>query len=129
MRYIVDTHTLVWFLDGDSKLGKNAREAMKREEATLIIPSIVLAETKYLLEKHNLSLSFGQVLEAIESDDRCIVYPLDMQVIEHLSTEFDIHDGIIVGTASLFSTVGEKDIWVITKDKAIVQSAKVTVLW
>jgi PIN domain nuclease of toxin-antitoxin system len=51
--YIVDTHGLVWFLEKNPKLGERAREVFFDEDSNLIIPTIVLAEIKFL---------FGQTL-------------------------------------------------------------------
>ncbi len=40
--YIVDTHSLVWFLEKSPKLGKKARNALLDSDSSLIIPTIVL---------------------------------------------------------------------------------------
>ncbi|MBI3942347.1 MAG: hypothetical protein HY326_04985 [Chloroflexi bacterium] len=37
--YVVDTYALVWFLDGDPRLGEKAREILRDESLPLVIPS------------------------------------------------------------------------------------------
>ena len=46
--YLVDTHALVWFLDGDRRLSQDARALLRDESNPLVVPTIVLAEVKYL---------------------------------------------------------------------------------
>lgn len=48
MVHIIDTHALVWFLEGNEKLGRKALKVLKNSREKLVIPSIVLAEVKYL---------------------------------------------------------------------------------
>nr|WP_295934854.1 type II toxin-antitoxin system VapC family toxin [uncultured Dyadobacter sp.] len=58
MKFLLDTHTLLWFIDGDSKMSHNARELIedRRNEiltsvASLFEISIKLKIGKLLLEK------------------------------------------------------------------------------
>lgn len=41
MRYVVDTHTLVWYLGGDARLGVEASRVLSDPSASLIIISFV----------------------------------------------------------------------------------------
>jgi len=50
MIYVTDTHGLVWYLTGDEKLSKSARQVFENAESgedIIVIPSIVLAEILY----------------------------------------------------------------------------------
>ena len=54
MTFLVDTHTLVWFLTKDKKLSGKVVEILRKVEdgeETVIIPTIVLAEIMYICEK------------------------------------------------------------------------------
>ncbi len=51
--YIIDTHALVWFLEQSPKLGKNAKSVFLDDDSILIIPTIVLAEIKFLFGKND----------------------------------------------------------------------------
>jgi len=40
--FIIDTHALVWYLDGDARLSKAAESSLDDPAATIVIPTIVL---------------------------------------------------------------------------------------
>ena len=54
MRYVVDTHALVWHLTGDARLGETARRVLEDENSLLVVPVIVLAEAKYIITESAL---------------------------------------------------------------------------
>jgi PIN domain nuclease of toxin-antitoxin system len=45
MKYIIDTHALIWFLEGNSRLGATAKEILSDSSSELILPAIALAES------------------------------------------------------------------------------------
>ena len=51
MRYVLDTHTLLWHLGGDPRLGPKADAILNDPTALLIIPVIVLAEAKHAADR------------------------------------------------------------------------------
>ena len=129
-KYIVDTHGLVWFLEKSQKLGEKAREALLDEGSNLIIPSIVLAEIKFLFGKNRFSTSLDHVFQTINEDPRCIVQPLDMDVISMLPTELEIHDAIIVATALFLKDRSfSDDVALITRDEEIISSKLIKTIW
>jgi PIN domain nuclease of toxin-antitoxin system len=129
MVYVVDTHALVWFFEESSELGKNALNALNSESSKIIIPTIVLAEIFYLSQQKRIESSFTDIIQAIEQDDRCIIYPLDLNVIRFLPERLNIHDGIICGTALVYKELLQEDIKLITKDKEIRELSIVDTLW
>lgn len=129
MIYVVDTHALVWYLEGDSKLGPKAREIMRGESKRLIIPTIVLAEIRYISSKRKIDLSLDEIFEIIEEDARCIVYPLDANVVELMPLKLEMHDAIICATAILYRDMLDEDVKVITKDEQITVSQLIDVVW
>lgn len=40
IKYIVYTHALIWFMEGNPKLGIKAREILEDMESQLILPAI-----------------------------------------------------------------------------------------
>ena len=54
MRYVLDTHALVWYLAQDPRLGREARKVLDDENNLLIVPVIVLAEAKYIASRRSL---------------------------------------------------------------------------
>ena len=129
MVHVIDTHALVWFLEGNKKLGRKALKVFRDSTEKLIIPSIVLAEIKYLSYKGRTRLSVNDVFKAIAKDTRCVVYPLDSNVVSAMPTKLDIHDSIICGTALVYSDLLEEEVQVVSRDEEIVDSDLVKTLW
>ena len=128
--FIIDTHALVWFLEQSPKLGKNARNVFLDNDSILIIPTIVLAEIKFLFGKNRFSTSIDDVFTVIENDPRCIVHPMDLDVVSMLPTKLEIHDAIITATALLFKgNPYFEDVEIITKDEEIIKSKLVKTIW
>lgn len=59
MKYIVDTHALIWFLEGNSRLGTNAKTILSEPTSKLILPAIVLAEAAWIVERGRTSTVFS----------------------------------------------------------------------
>jgi len=43
-KYIVDTHALVWFLEGNKRLSQPAKMIMAASDSEMVLPLIALAE-------------------------------------------------------------------------------------
>jgi len=117
--YLVDTHTLIWRLLKNPKLSSKANkvfdEAIKGK-ALLIIPSIVLLELLFVMQKHRLAHRFPEIIKNIEESPMYRVFSLDLSVIKEVSKIRYIkeaHDRVIVATALM------TDSYIITKDLEI----------
>lgn len=115
MNLVVDTHTLYWFLTADKRLSKKAKTAI--EEATrIIIPTIVLLELLYLLQKKKQRDVFSLGYEKLKDDNKYIFASLDMAAVEEVikvRSALEMHDSIIVATAKML------DASIVTKDRII----------
>ena len=129
MIYIVDTHTLIWFLEGTGKVGSEAIKILRDPFQRLVIPSIVLAEAKYLVSRGRTGLTLGEIIQTIENDSRCVIYPLDSHVIQAMPVVADIHDGIICGTALVYKDILGETVKILTKDESIKQAAGIETIW
>lgn len=129
MVYVVDTHALIWFLEGSKRLSAAAKAALTDPSAQLVIPTLVLAETAYLYARKRIGVDVGRILSEVASADNCTVYPLDEEVATLVSGDLDIHDAIIVATALVYRKMLGESAAVITKDKMIAQSGLVAVVW
>ena len=129
MVYVVDTHVLVWYLEGSDKLSPKLTSILEHENNRLVIPTIVLAEVKYLSFRNRINLSMDELLLHIESDPRCIVYPLDSNVVEFLPVSVNIHDAIICATALVYENRLGQRAKIITKDEEITSSGIVETVW
>ena len=75
MKYVVDTHALVWFLEGNSRLGVNAKTVLADTESLLILPTIALAEAIWIVDRGKTSIpSVTDLLNAINADPRITIY-------------------------------------------------------
>jgi PIN domain nuclease of toxin-antitoxin system len=113
-KIVVDSHTLFWFLSENPKLSFKARNLI-REAREVVIPSIVVMEILYILEKNNLAPHFIEILSELKIR-RYLVYPLDIEMITQalfLPPTLEMHDRIIIATARIF------DCSLISKDKEI----------
>jgi PIN domain nuclease of toxin-antitoxin system len=128
IHYVLDTHALVWYLDGDQRLAQPARDLLRDESNPLVIPAIVLAKVKHLSAKRRFDMDVDGVLRAIGSTERCTIYPVDLHVVEAMPTSLDIHDGLIVGTALVLQPVLGQ-VAIITCDQAIIGAGLVSTVW
>ena len=129
MTHVVDTHALVWFIEGSPRLSAAARAALKDPAAELVVPTIALAEIAHLYARERIGVDLPGVFARVAGASNCVVYPLDEAVVERLPGTLDIHDAIIVATALVFREVLGRETSVITKDAAIRNSGLVRVVW
>lgn len=129
MTYIADTHPVVWFLEGNPRLGANARALLANPQTRLVIPTIVLAEIHFLYARRRIGVDVRAVLTSIANAANCVVYPLDQTVVSLLPTNLEIHDAIIVATALVFRDVLGEQVAIITKDREIAASGLVPTVW
>ncbi len=129
MPYVVDTHALVWFFTGSSRLGSSALQVMRQVDAgqdVIIIPTIVLGELMSICKSGKASLDFSTDLEKLEAGDNYQIVPLDiatLKIADAIQAELEMHDRFIVATAQRFNTP------VLTKDRVIIQSGTVKTIW
>lgn len=131
MKFVVDTHALIWFLAGSSRLGSHADQVLSDPLSTLILPATALAEACWIVERRATGLTAADILTALDSDPRFEIYPLDRSVIEKsntLHTIREMHDRQIAATAALLIEAGESAV-LLTYDIDITASGLVPVVW
>lgn len=122
MEIVIDSHALFWYLSENPKLSSKAKRLIN-EAQKIIVPSIVVMEILYLLDKHRIAFRFVDFLSEMKRRNY-IVYPLDLDVITQslfVSTGMEMHDRIIVATAQL------RGCSLISKDREITVLYKKTV--
>ena len=129
MTCVLDTHALVWHLTDNVRLGRNAGALLCDPASRIVIPTIVMAELKYLYHRRRIRLSYDEVLTSIENDERCMLFPLTEPVLALLPVELEIHDAIICATAILLQEAGADVVRVLTCDRQIAGSGFVTAVW
>jgi len=87
---------LLWYLEDYEGLGRRAGEILGDSAARLIVPTIVLAEARFITAKQKVALSWDQVIAAVSSDERFTAYPLTLDVLHRLSPDMEMHDAIFL---------------------------------
>ena len=125
-KFVLDTHALIWHLEGNPRLGPSARAIIEDPEIEVIIPAIAFAEALYIVEKGRCAIpTVSDLLSAVQNDSRIDVYPLSTGILA-VSTSLtqipEMHDRLIVATGIYLQQLGET-VEILTKDPDIVSSA------
>jgi len=132
VQYVVDTHALVWFLEGNPRLGLNAKVLLEDPASVFIVPIIVVAEACWIIEHGRTNVpSVSDFLQAVDADPRVTVVALDRAIFDKaltLQTIGEMHDRQIVATALFLQEQGEI-VAVLTKDTNIRDAGVVNTIW
>lgn len=132
MKYIIDTHTLILFLEGNNRLGIKAKSILSNPKSELILPAIALAEAVWIVERGKTSIpSVNDLLTVINADPRITIYPLDQAVINqtlNILSINEMHDLQIVATVLLLQNQ-EEMVALLSCDLNITESGLITVIW
>lgn len=129
MLYVTDTHPFLWHLSNDGRLSKKASEVFteaERGEVTIVVPTIVLAESFHITKNKKVEIYFGEIIEKVEFASNFTTFPLDLKVIKNIQALDklpDLHDKIVVATAQILTAD------LISKDDEIKKSEYVNVIW
>ena len=131
-KYVVDTHAMVWFNVGDSRLGPNAKRILSNPDSELTFPITALAKVCWIIEHGRTSIpSVPDFLSTIDADPRVTVSPLDRTILNKTLTLTGInemHDRQITATALVLIDQGES-VALIIRDENIRESDLVPVIW
>ncbi len=129
---VLDTHVLVWWVNGDSALSKVAKAAIEKEQVNgdILISSISAWEIAMLVERGRLRLSMDldSWLSAIAQIDAVRFLPLEVEIATKSvvlpgSFHADPADRMIVATARKLAAP------LVTKDEKIHAYPHVKVIW
>ena len=132
MKYILDTHALIWFLEGNSRLGLTAKEILSDSSSELVLPAIALAEAVWIVSRGKTAIpSVDALLKVVKQDKRLSIYPLDSDVIEksvNLTSINEMHDRQIVSTALVVEGQGNQ-VARLSCDQNICAADLVRIVW
>ncbi|MEK7433697.1 MAG: type II toxin-antitoxin system VapC family toxin [Cyanobacteriota bacterium] len=85
MKYIIDTHTLIWYIDGDNKLSKKAVSILQNTNNQIYVSKVSLWEIaiKISISKLNTSIPFPE-LEKFLLDNNFDILEIGFKHFEHL---------------------------------------------
>lgn len=131
-KFIMDTHTLIWYLEGNPRLGARAKVLIDDPASDLVLPIIALAEAVFIVERGKTSIPDSRtLLERVDADVRIAIYPLDRAVLDKtllLDGIPEMHDRQIAATALLLADQGHTSL-LITKDTDLTVSPAVATVW
>ena len=127
MNQLLDTHTLIWFLNGNKSLSTKARKAIESNVATNFVSIVSLWEfaIKISLDRLDLKTSFENIGEEI-TDNNFQMLPITFQDILILSSlpfhHRDPFDRLLIsqGINNKFTIISQDEYF---------ESYKVKVLW
>lgn len=132
--FVLDTHTIIWYLEGNRRLGSRARSLIAASTSRLILPIIVLAEADVIIDQRRTKIpSTAHLLDSLQADLRIEIYPLTLEVFVRSLSPIaarvpELHDRLIVATALHLQDSGE-DIAIITRDQTITALASLPIVW
>jgi PIN domain nuclease of toxin-antitoxin system len=131
-RYVVDAHALIWYLEGNSRLGTGARSALADPQNELFLPIIALAEACWIVEHGRSRIpSVAQLLADVDADPRITLVALDRATLDAslaLTAIGEMHDRQIVATALNLAAAGQETV-LLTRDESIRNSGLVSIIW
>jgi PIN domain nuclease of toxin-antitoxin system len=129
--YVLDTHVLVWFLEGNAKLSGRCREILASADVELWVPAIAVVECLDLIQKKRSAITAKNIEYLFAGDGLIQVVPLD-QSIALITQEFqalpDIHDRCMIATTASLIRRGTK-VSLMTADQDIIDSKYVPTIW
>ena len=129
MTYVLDTHPIVWFLEGSRRLSAPAGAILRDPSHQFILPTIVLVEITYLYTKGRIAVDIAMVQQRLVTAVNCVLYPLDEQVAMRIPPGLNIHDAIIVATALVYRDILQEPVAVITKNGEITRAGLIHTVW
>ena len=126
--YVVDTHVLIWYFTGSTRLLPALKERIERARSQggrLLVPTIVLAEALDIAEKGRVRFDFAQMYRLIQDEAEFEIVDFGQEIFDEtvrVKSIEDIHDRVIVATARYYGA------GVLTKDHVIRGSGEVETL-
>lgn len=124
----LDTHAVLWCLQDDPRLGKQARKLIaSAQRMQLIVADITLLEISYLFEKGRISDSQGLDSLLTSVNDLFRIIPITPEIASLAPRlklpQGDPFDRLITATAKIHQ------VSLLTKDQAIKKSLVVKCVW
>jgi PIN domain nuclease of toxin-antitoxin system len=103
LKYVLDTHPPVWYLEGNPRLSPKAKAVIDDQDSDLVLPIIALAEATFIVERGRTGIpSASDLLVSVQSDPRIEVYPLSLAILQQslrATAIPEMHDRLILATA------------------------------
>jgi len=127
--HVVDTHALLRYFEDLDLLGADGRGVMTDPNSDLLVPTIVMAEARWTIQKQRARVDWDDLLKSLEDDGRFTVAPLTLDILRLATDRLEMHDALICATALLVRDSLGEEVRLITRDKDIRNSALVETIW
>lgn len=133
-KYILDTHALIWFVEGNKQIGERARAVLSSKDSEMILPIIALAEATLIIQRKRTTIpDIGPFLQRVYSDIRIEIFPLTLEILDRsLTVEGlripELHDRFIVSTGLHLQDSGDT-VEIVTVDQAIQNAGVLPIVW
>jgi len=77
----VDTHSLLWYLEGNPALAPAASAALDHPDAQWFVSVIVVAEALRLIHKGKRRVTVAQLDEALAIEPAAVLQPLTLAIV------------------------------------------------
>ncbi len=131
---VLDTHALLWYLEGNRRLGPRARAKIAALESRLIVPIIVLAEAGIIIEQGRTKIpSIARLIDSLTKDPRVEIHPLTLEIFMRsqspdVASVRELHDRLIAATALYLNDLG-LDIGLVTRDESLTVAELLPIIW
>ncbi|HRN67234.1 MAG TPA: PIN domain-containing protein [Promineifilum sp.] len=132
--FVLDTHSLLWYLEGNRRLGSRAQAKISAVESHLVVPIIVLAEAGIIIGHGRTKIpSVAYLIDSLAKDHRFEIHPLTLDIFKlSLTSEAsritELHDRLIVATALYIQSLG-LDVSLVTRDEDLTNARLVPIVW
>jgi PIN domain nuclease of toxin-antitoxin system len=130
-KYVLDAHTVIWYLEGNARLGANAKALLDDSGSEMILPIVALCEAVHVIGKGRTKITTAkEFLDRIELDPRFEIAPLTKEILkESLPLQVtEMHDRLIVATTLHEQNLGHQ-VSLVTCDASITSSGLVSTVW
>ena len=70
-KFVLDTHALIWYQEGNSRLSSAAKAVMDDPSAEMVISTVSLAEAVYIIDKGRTAIrSSAHLLRDVAAEPR-----------------------------------------------------------
>jgi PIN domain nuclease of toxin-antitoxin system len=76
VKYVLDTHALIWYIEGNPRLGRAAKQVMDDPASAMALPVIALAEALDIIPKGRTRIpDVNTLMQRVMTDSRIELSP------------------------------------------------------
>ncbi len=132
VKYVLDTHALIWYIEGNPRLGRAAKQVVDDAASEMVLPAIALAEALDVVPKGRTSIpDVNTLMQRVLTDSRITIQPLTLAILKQslaATAVPEMHDRLIVAATLWLESRGQQ-VALLTMDPKIIAAALVLIVW